>query len=185
MGLQDPADVPMSPMRWFTRQLATGELTDIDEAEAFAEFARHNNMLAKRVPANLRPFIEQNDNHLRVDDARFETVRIDPFHRIVELSVIQGELSYGYGLLTATFSGAELLDLTPAELQTLLATPKLEVWYFEFDEVVEPPAGRFEVRFLLWPRGEFGVRFEQATWTWRRRKGRKYHRRPTVLSLQS
>lgn len=163
-------------MRWFTRSWASGRVTDDAAERAVADAGRALDALIRRAPARLRPLFSQVDPRLRLDDARIETVEA-PEPSSVVIGLVQGELATGYGLLTLTFLEAVLTGLSLDAVRELAGRSRTEVWYFEFDLHGERSQATFEVRFLLHPEGEFGIRFRDAHWIWKPRKRRRVYRR--------
>ena len=164
-------------MRWFTREWATFGLSDEASDVVLREATAHHRALVQRAPRKLRPLFLQREPQIRLDDGRIESITFTGGDTIT-LGLVQGVLTTGYGLLTIALTDATLQGLTIDELATLVEQGA-EVWYFEFDETLGPPV-QFEVRFLLLRGGEFGVRFQDAQWTWRSRKGRATYRRRVV-----
>ena len=83
-----------------------------------------------------------------------------PPDRSLTLQIFCGDNQIGYRRLTLQYEGH--IELAGADLHQLAAwldEPETEMLYDEIDVIAQD---RFEHRHLLWPNGEFGVRFDRA-----------------------
>ena len=76
------------------------------------------------------------------------------------LQVLGGDEQLGYRRLVIQYRGrVEVFGASESDIAGWLDEAETELLY---DEVDVTENGRFEHRLLLWPQGEFGVRFEDA-----------------------
>jgi len=141
-------------MRWLTR--STDD--DAEMASREAAYRAHLQSLLPRLPEPLRGFAgEPVGGRLRsVHDGRVESWHADLPDRF-RLQLVCGDLQRGYERLAIEYvTAVELLGPEVTELAEWLADKRTEFLYDEVDALAD---GRFEHRHLLWPEGEFGVRF--------------------------
>jgi hypothetical protein len=148
-------------MKWFTREWHSGGLSD-DEVDALqAGYWSHVDAVRSRLPGALQLFAGQPDEIGRADlhDGRVEWWALDR-SRSFTLQVICGWVQIGYRRLVIQYRGrVELFGASESDVAGWLDDAETELLYDEVDIAAD---NRFEHRFLLWPRGEFGVRFEDA-----------------------
>lgn len=154
-------------MKWFTHAWAVTDGAAHDRT--IAEYSQHLRALASEAPESLKSLLLQTDPRLRLDDARIETASDDRDRERVALTLVQGDLSVGYGLLVLSFEGARQDGLVGQPFTNRAEPIAREIWYFEFDRA---EGGRLAIRALTWPLGEFAVEFRSVSWTWRPRPDR-------------
>jgi len=147
-------------MRWLTRDWhGSGDnpLTDAEVAEHTAAYQRHCEAVLPRLPDDLKTLAGQPiAGHYRVlHDGRVEAWEAELPDGLV-LHVVCGGFQHGYERLSIEYRDAELFGTDEHQLATWLANDGTELLYQEVDAL---PDGRFEHRHLLWPQGEFGIRF--------------------------
>ena len=85
-------------------------------------------------------------------------MELGPSRRTFTLQVFSGDLQIGYRRTVIQYRDAELFGADEATLASWLEDPETEMLQDEIDR----REGSYEHRHLLWPRGEFGVRFGDA-----------------------
>ncbi|HEX2295568.1 MAG TPA: hypothetical protein VHN37_09695 [Actinomycetota bacterium] len=133
-------------MRWLTRGWWAGD----GEGNA-DEYRRRLQEIRPELPAAVRRLTE-----LDLHDAYVLAWDFDDGDGVVRLHLYAGDAACGYVRVALTYSGAELFGATRAEAETWLSDEALEVLHDE----VDLHDGLVEHRFLLWPEGELGIRFE-------------------------
>jgi hypothetical protein len=138
-------------MRWFTRDWATGVLSDEEWSRRRQEYADHLN----RIGADLRDGAEELVATVNLHDAQVKEWRYAPGTEFVMI-VLAGDLQRGYEWLTLRYAGAEMIGASEDDLRGWnLDGAGSEIICDEIDRV----SGHYEHRLLIWPRGEFGLRF--------------------------
>ena len=155
-------DVPTSPyaggMRWFTRAWHRGDLGDAYDYEAVVDaYWVHVQGILPLVPPSIRELA-----HLSLHDARFEEVTVAPQRRTIRLRLIGGDVEHGYSSLDLIYRGAVLEGMETNRFKHMVERPRTEILY---DEIDTQGTGQFEHRFLIWPEGEFTIRFEDVELT--------------------
>jgi hypothetical protein len=143
-------------MRWLTTEWvgASGEMLTAEEVdERAAAYQRHLDSLMPQLPDELRALAAAG-----LHDGRLERWEAAMPARLV-LLVVCGDRQRGYERLAIEYRDAELVAATDHDLSKWFADPDTELLYQELDVL---PDGRFEHRHLLWPAGEFAVRFDDA-----------------------
>lgn len=138
-------------MRWFTREWLEGRLPDDEWQRHMDEYAAHVQALRGAIPTDQRWLLDLDLHDAQVQswsyaDGQFAWV------------LLTGDLQRGYSLTSVRYLRAELTGVLPRELPGLLGH-RSEVLY---DEVAQTSSG-LEQRFLVHPRGEFGVVFSNAS----------------------
>ena len=148
-------------MKWLTREWHGGGLSDA-EYEARLEHCRdHHERLRPRLPAGLRLLAGEPDDlgYVSLHDAVVDWWVLDG-SRSLAMEVFCGDEEIGYRRLVVQYRGrVELVGACEGDLRRWLDDSRTE---FLYDEVDVLDDGRFEHRHLLWPEGEFGVRFEDV-----------------------
>jgi hypothetical protein len=167
-------------MRWLTRQwhgqgpdaehLAV--LTDAEGEALAAAYRAHNEALRPQLPVTLRRFMGEPDElgYADLHDAVLDWWALDEPRSLTLALVCRAYAAQlgadgfleeiGYRRLVIQYRGrVELVGTGEADLHRWLDDMDTEFLYDEVDLVDD---GRFEHRHLLWPRGEFGVRFEDV-----------------------
>jgi hypothetical protein len=147
-------------VRWFTRQLyesyqgeGAGEALDAWGA-ALAAYEAHLANLLPRLPESLRDL-----SRISLHDARFTRCTISLRDEVVTLRLVGGDHQAGYVALTIRYDHASIVGASLAELAAWVEERLTEVLY---DELDINTGGGYEHRYLLWPHGEFAVRFSDA-----------------------
>jgi hypothetical protein len=139
-------------MRWFTRAWHRGDLGDAYDYQAVVDaYWTHIQELLPTVPPSVRELA-----HPSLHDARFEEVTVDPQRRTITMRVMTGDLQLGYYSLDLIYGDAVLEGTVIGEFKRMVERPKAEILY---DEVDRQTIGQYEHRFLIWPDGEFAIRF--------------------------
>lgn len=138
-------------MRWFDRPYATGELDEDEWAARPAQYAAHLDSISSQLDRGAEVLVGLDLHDGQV--AEWEYVEGVTF--IVRL--LTGDLQVGYTWLTLGYQGASLIGVTTSELNRWLGADATEIIEHE---VAVDGSGSFEHRMLLWPEGEFGVRFD-------------------------
>jgi hypothetical protein len=138
-------------MKWFDRNYVTGSLDDEDWERRRAEYSRH----LERVAADLGDGAEELIASMNLHDAQVqEWAWAD---RVFTLRVLAGDIQRGYEVMTLRYEDAELHGATDDDLaRWRLTEPGVELVE---DEVDLSPGERCEHRLLVWPDGEFAIRF--------------------------
>lgn len=138
-------------MRWFTRDCLTGGLEDEEWQKRYDDHEAHFVAMTSSLAAESaeRELAELSLSHGQVsswttDDSGFE------------VCLLVGDLQRGYEWVQIRYDNAEIVPSGAASNFEEWPLTEREVGA---DELERLPDGRFEHRFLLWPDGEFGVRF--------------------------
>jgi len=152
-------------MRWLTRDWhGSGERDTSDAAykAATVAYLEHNKAILPSLPEQLRVFAGEPgpDGYLSLHDGRAEWWAYLPGQSLT-LQIFCYDDPSAYRRVVLQYRGSiELRDADEVQLATWLDDTKTEFLYQEID--IDESAG-FEHRHLLWPAGEFGVRFSDAT----------------------
>ena len=142
-------------MKWFTRSWAAGDLDDEEFDRRRSDYRQHLMLIA----ADLDSGAEQLVSSVNLHDAKVKEFEARDA-RSFRLRVVAGDLQQGYEWLTLIYEDADLVEATEDELGTSRLTGgDVELLYDEIDVSAD---GRYEHRMLLWPEGEFGVRFRSV-----------------------
>jgi hypothetical protein len=153
-------------MRWLTRDwhgFGGRDMSDAACEAATAAYEEHNDVILPLLPEQLRVFAGEPgpDGYLSLHDGRPEWWAYVPGQSLTLQIFCPLDEPSGYRRVTLQYRGSvELRDADEGELAAWLDDPKTE---FLFQEIDIDDGGRFEHRHLLWPIGEFGVRFSDAT----------------------
>ena len=147
-------------MRWLTRDWhGSGEnfLTDAEVDERTAAYKRHRQVVLPSLPADLQALAGEpiSERFWVLHDGRVETWEAHLPERCVLVIVSWGK-ECGFHRLRIKYLDAELFGATEQQIARWLCDDRTQLL---FQEVDVAPDGRFEHRHLLWPEGEFGVRF--------------------------
>lgn len=129
-------------MKWFTRAWHDRQAG----TDAFREYESHLREL--ELPAQVQEL-----TRLDLHDGLFMDYALEGPD--VRLQIHCGDLQSGYREVTLRYIGGRAFGARNQELSGWLSAPETEILFDELDA----DAGRYEHRFLLWPRGEFGIRF--------------------------
>ena len=150
-------------MRWFTPEWTTSDVA-FESDPVLDDFQRHLDYMVPLVPVGWVELVTQSDVRLRLAGALIERLSYDPSSSSISIDAVQGDLDAGYGLLELRFRSASIVGIMP-HIDVANPGRSVEIRYVEFELVARGPA-ECEMRFLLWPPGEFGIRFGEMTWTW-------------------
>lgn len=150
-------------MRWFTPEWANGSLEDRTASKILRDESEHRARLSAESSGPIHEMAAYAPN-LDLKDAWITTVETNRARSMVAIEVIQGNLQSGYGVLRLDFGDAELFEPTSGELDEMLIDPRCEIRYWEIDR--SRVGDLFELRCLLWPSGELGVRFLSVSYGW-------------------
>jgi hypothetical protein len=143
-------------MRWFTRDWHSGDQQKTDEAPEEA-YARHVSEIAPMLPAPLRMLAA--GTQLNLHDGRITHWSWEPGESL-KIQIECGDLQAGHQRATLEYAGSVEVSGADADtVATWLGGSDTELLYDEID-LLAP--GRYEHRHLLWPQGEFAVRFDEA-----------------------
>lgn len=137
-------------------------MSDADYKAASVAYVEHNDAILPSLPEQLRVFAGEPgpDGYVSLHDGRAEWWAYVPGQSLT-LQIFCFDEPSGYRRVTLQYRGSiALRDADEAQLAALLDDPKTEFLFQEID--IDENAG-FEHRHLLWPAGEFGVRFSHAT----------------------
>ena len=134
-------------MKWFTREWASGGLTDEEWESRRQDYASHLDAIGPQ----LRNGAEELIASVNLHDAQILSANTGgaTFH----LRVIAGDLQRGYERLSLTY------DDVVSEGLVVDSETHADVSEIVHDEVDLSPDSRFEHRLLLWPEGELCIRF--------------------------
>jgi hypothetical protein len=139
-------------MRWFTRAWRDGDLGDAYDYQAVIDaYWTHIQELVPTVPPCVRDLA-----HVNLHDGRFEEVAVDPQRQTITLRLVAGDLQQGYFSLELSYDDAVLTGMEIGDFKRMIQHPKTEILYDEIDRLA---SGHYEQRFLMWPHGEFAIRF--------------------------
>jgi len=142
-------------MKWFTRSWSRGELDDEESHRRLSDYQRH----LKSIAADLDNGAEQLASSVNLHDAQVKVCDLEEGGSL-RLRLLAGDLQQGYEWLTLIYEGADLLGANSDELRTWRLTDRgAELLY---DEIDLSEDARYEHRILVWPQGEFGVRFRSV-----------------------
>jgi hypothetical protein len=148
-------------MRWLTREWAGGGLDDAQYAQAIAGYWEHRSQVLPRLPAAFGLVLGERDvsgHRHTLHDARVVSWVADLPRRLELRLICWGPAAEDEpeALEIVYSEGVELVGPDERTLAAWLGNPETEFVYEEADALAD---GRFEHRHLLWPEGEFGVRF--------------------------
>ena len=146
-------------MKWYTRAWQRGD----DEADPSPAYSAYIRQLAPELPPHILAFASSERRHLAVDDANVDRAELDSSAGMFRLQLLNGDLQTGYGVLRLEFEEATVTEPPLDEVEPLLKEPNTEFLAHEVERLGD---GRYEVRFLLWPRGELHVRCRDVRNSW-------------------
>jgi hypothetical protein len=148
-------------MRWVTRDLLNGEFSDQECDSRLRAYRDHTREVGHQIPASLRSFAGEavHGRHRTIHDAHL-VARTDARPDFFSLEWICGDELNGYERLRIEHrKGVELLGPDADQLARWLDG---RVTDFLYDEIDVHGNGDLEHRHILWPEGEFGIRFANA-----------------------
>jgi hypothetical protein len=134
-------------MRWFTRGYAQEELEDADWEQRRSDYERHLER-SGRSSGTARELLPE----ISLQDAQLLEFATGPNQELT-LKLVCGDLQRGYERLTLRYRQAELVGANAEAIRQWLADGERVA-----DEIDRTGVG-YEHRILVWPAGEFGVRF--------------------------
>ncbi|MDQ1547146.1 MAG: hypothetical protein QOH69_2050 [Actinomycetota bacterium] len=141
-------------MKWFTREWATGQLSEDESRAVRAEYTDHVNSI-------LRYLIDDDadDLILNVNIHDGHVKRWSQTDGSIKLEMVTGDLQSGYQRVLLVFHDANLIGSGSLD-EFDFGHARTELLYDEFDVASE---NAFEYRVLVWPEGELIVRFRSVT----------------------
>jgi hypothetical protein len=136
-------------MKWFDRELRG--LDDAEWNQRRADYATH----LDTIRADLADGAEELIASVNLHDAQVQEWACA--ERVFTLRVLAGDRQSGYEVVTLRYDDAELHGASADDLARWRLTER-GVELIE-DEVDLSPGGRYEHRLLVWPDGEFAIRF--------------------------
>jgi hypothetical protein len=145
-------------MRWLTEEWARGRVSDLESDRVLSAYGASLRALAESSAGPIAALARADDATLNLCDAVIAEVGIDNPGRTVTLHLVQGDDQIGYRLLVLKAAGATVIAPSPNLAAEWIADARTEIWYWELEQTSALPL--FELRLLLWPRGEAIVAFE-------------------------
>lgn len=147
-------------MRWLTRDwhgFGDTPLSKAQVSERETAYERHREAVMPLLPEDFQALAGApiDGTYHSLDDGRVESWTLEPPERMV-LTVVAPADDGGYERLRVDYHGVELVGASDQELAVWLGDPQTQLIVQEVDALLD---GRFEHRHLLWPRGEFAIRF--------------------------
>lgn len=148
-------------MRWLTRDwhgFGDRPLSKAEVSELEAAYDRHRIAVLPLLPYEFRVLAGEavDGRYHSLDGGRVESWSLELPQRLM-LTVVAPDGLGGYERLVVDYlAEVELAGATAEEVSAWLEDPQTELVCQEVDALLD---GRFEHRHLLWPRGEFAVRF--------------------------
>jgi len=152
-------------MRWFASEWQSGGLDGAEAARCESDYAAYIASIAGQRPERVLVLALPRHRQLSLDDAKLNAFETDAARRRIRLRVLNGDLQADYGKFQIECECAGHMAPPVAELRAVFTDERTEFLRQEIELVSEGPA--FELRFLLWPRGELAIQCEdlQATWS--------------------
>ena len=141
-------------MKYFTREWATGKLTDDEWRERDAAY---QNLLDALLP-HLPSAVAEIATEISLNDALVRRVTLRRAEHWIRLEFLCGYQQRGYFDLSLIYTNVDFGFLDIRELASIARDPRTEVLYTEVDLVAD---GVYEHRILFWPRGEMTLRFRE------------------------
>ncbi len=143
-------------MRWLTRECLTGGLSDDEWERRYNGYASHLEQIKPHLSHGAELL---HPEHLNLHDGQPNQWRLDGDK--FQMKVLVGDEQVGFEWADIEYHDAELFPDTAHNGLARWPLTKREIGE---DELTETDTG-YEQRFLLWPDGEFGVRFTSCTVT--------------------
>jgi hypothetical protein len=141
-------------MKWLTRQWARGEMPADQAADAELTLRSALEDLNNNAPAPVISLATGDSDELNLSDAHSLALTSNAANQQATLSLGIGNQTAGYRVLDLLFGNARV-SADPSDVSSWL-THESEVWYWE----VERAPAAYELRLLVWPRGELAITFE-------------------------
>jgi Protein of unknown function (DUF4085) len=141
-------------MRYFTRKLVEGELTDEETSRAFEEYAQYVSSSLPSLPVEVKELVAENNLH----DALILVVERIELEATLSISYLAGE-NRRYKVVAIKYFGVSMTERDFSALVEAARDRRTEVLY---DELRLLEDGRFEHSLLLSPAGEFSLAFDRV-----------------------
>jgi hypothetical protein len=147
-------------MHWLTRDwhgFGDRPLSKAEAMEREATYDRHRQAVLPLLPDDFKALAGDliDGRYHSLEDGRVESWELELPQRFV-ITVVAPDGEGGYERLEVAYHDVELVGAAPLELAGWLEDPQTQLIVQEVDALLD---GRFEHRHLLWPRGEFAIRF--------------------------
>ena len=139
-------------MKYFTREWAVGELSEVESNEVIAAYERHLDRVLGQLPATVRCVARE----LTLHDGLIRRVIYDRTGRELRLELRCGDNQLGYFDLDLTYMGAILDQADLVVLRDAALDTETEMW---FDEIDLAGDGAFIHRVLFYPGRECDIMF--------------------------
>ncbi len=140
-------------MKYFTREWATGELSDEEAERIVSDYWAYIDTLLPSLP----PAVAALARDINLHDGLIHRVLVQPEQKQLELGLRCGDLQVGYFDLDLTYSEVRLDLLDIPFLQRCAQSRQAEVLYDEVDW----EDGNYVHRILFWPEGEIAIVFRE------------------------
>ena len=121
---------------------------------ALAQYEAHLAALLPQLPESLRDLSKAS-----LHDARFTECTIAPAAAVVTIRLVGGDHQGSYFALAIRYDHASIVGASLTDAADWIEERLTEVLY---DELDMDDAGAYQHRYLLWPQGEFALRFADA-----------------------
>lgn len=138
-------------MRFFTREWASGTVSDKKYTEVYTAYRQHIKSLLSSLP---KPLVEL--TKLSLHDSLIRCVVVDRSMEELGLKLRSGDNEIGYFDLDISYSGVRFEALDAVTLANRARDPQTEILYDEID--LGGDKG-FIHRILFWPEGEVSIAF--------------------------
>jgi|tagenome__1003787_1003787.scaffolds.fasta_scaffold19850960_1 hypothetical protein len=143
-------------MKWFTREWADCALDDDELERRRVDYQRHLESIGADLDGGAEQLLS-----VYLHDAQVRVCNLDE-DATLRLRALTGDLQRGYEWLSLQYHRAGIVGATIEDLSGRITEHGTELLYDEVDVCND---GRYEHRILMWPDGEFGVRFASLTVT--------------------
>jgi hypothetical protein len=135
-------------MRWFTREYVNGELDDTDQERRQRDYRRHLDALEPQLTDGAELLVR-----ISLHDAQLLDLATDARAGGLTLGLLCGDRQRGYERITLRYQHAELIGADAEAVREWLSTGEI------VEDEIDRHSSGFEHRMLVWPDGEFAVRF--------------------------
>jgi hypothetical protein len=139
-------------MQWFTREWASGGLSDSEWEERSEGYASH----LKSIRGQLGDGTEALVADVNLNDAQVKSWSFEPDGSFL-LDAVIGDLQVGYETVTLRYGCAVTVPDAERVDALELKEPHTELWYDEIDVTAD---GRYLHSILIHPAGELQISFE-------------------------
>jgi hypothetical protein len=148
-------------MRFYSREWATGGLTDEKWLESDIAYSREIAILRPTLPASVA-LLESAEPFGGIHDAHVRAFAEDP---VVSLELVAGDLQRGYWDVSLEFADASV-RVQGGRMSDLVVDPREKpLTRLLYDELDRSDNG-FAWRVLAWPTIEFEIQFSDVAVTW-------------------